>query len=86
MKRFLLYTDGACTNNAMASKLRCPTGWGVVVLALEKGNEELIAELFGQVELNDDSEYFLGAEIGHGASFPPSFPPSMLHIFSFLLP
>jgi ribonuclease HI len=62
MQRLLLYTDGACTNNAMASKQICPTGWGVVVL-LEK-TEEVIAELFGQVELDPASKYYLGAEIG----------------------
>ena len=68
MRRLSLYTDGACSNNAMASKQLCPTGWGVVVLSLEKkGNEEqeeVMAELFGPVELNHESKYYLGAELG----------------------
>jgi ribonuclease HI len=63
----LLFTDGGCTNNTAVASTVHPAGWGVV--ALEKrltpsgGKELLRAELFGPVELDRLSPWFLGAEV-----------------------
>jgi hypothetical protein len=46
----------------MASKRVCPTGWAVVILS--SINLNLIEELYGNVELNPQSQFYLDAELG----------------------
>jgi len=64
----LLYTDGGCTGNTDVATAVQPAGWGVVVLEKaggSRGGEYLrrVTELYGPVELNPSSPWFLGAEV-----------------------
>jgi len=57
-----IYTDGACKgNNNVRSKV-APAGWGVVVY--QHSDNSVVQELFGPVDLNPASPYFLHAEVG----------------------
>jgi hypothetical protein len=53
---YVLFTDGGSNDN------REETGWGVVVLR-KRANQhpEVVAELFGRVDTDYDSEYHIGA-------------------------
>lgn len=55
-----VYTDGSCLDNCNVKNKICSTGWSVVIISLNK----ILIELYGQVELNKLSLYYLGAEIG----------------------
>ena len=53
---YVLFTDGGSNTN------RYETGWGVTVLKKRAaGHPEVVAELFGQVITDWDSEYYVGA-------------------------
>ena len=53
---YCLFTDGGSNTN------RYETGWGVTVLRKRAaGHPEVVAELFGQVITDWDSEYYVGA-------------------------
>ncbi|KAJ8598626.1 hypothetical protein CTAYLR_003052 [Chrysophaeum taylorii] len=55
-----IFTDGGCIGNRnVKDNPTQPAGWGVVVTR----GEETVDELFGPVELDPRSEYFLGAEV-----------------------
>jgi len=59
--RYAVYTDGGCRGNRNVSTNRTqPAGWGAVVR--DRGGAT-IAELYGPVELEKTSPYFLGAEV-----------------------
>ena len=57
---YVLYTDGGCHGNQnVASNRTQPSGWGVVV----QENNATVAELYGPVDVDEGSPYFLGAEV-----------------------
>ena len=60
----LMYTDGGCDGNTNVAKVTHPAGWGVVALEkLADGELTKRAELFGPVEMQPKSPWFLGAEV-----------------------
>ncbi|KAK3257894.1 hypothetical protein CYMTET_33034, partial [Cymbomonas tetramitiformis] len=64
----ICYTDGSCKANRDVARTNPPAGWGLVVLRGAEGSEdaraELLGELWGPVEKDRASPYFLGAEVG----------------------
>ena len=60
INHLLMYTDGSCLDNKNVKNKECKTGWSVVIITLDS----VLIELYGVVELNNHSKYFLGAEIG----------------------
>ena len=62
----LLYTDGGCDGNMnVATNRNQPAGWGVVALQIidEPPRVKVVVELWGPVELNSSSTFYLGAEV-----------------------
>lgn len=57
-----IYTDGACKGNNFVHSKVCPAGFGVAVYVHASGAS--MCELFGPVELDAQSPFFLGAEVG----------------------
>ena len=53
---FVLFTDGGSNTN------RNETGWGVTVLRKRaRGHPEVVAELYGPVDTDSESDYYVGA-------------------------
>mmetsp|Transcript_16203 Transcript_16203/g.35140 ORF Transcript_16203/g.35140 Transcript_16203/m.35140 type:complete len:286 (-) Transcript_16203:251-1108(-) len=63
-----IFTDGACAGNQNVAVAKCPAGWGAVVVDGCLGRPPLggvaLAELYGPVELDAASPFYLGAEVG----------------------
>ena len=63
-----IFTDGACQGNRNVALQANPAGWGAVVVEGCLGAPPVggvaVAELYGPVELNPSSSFFLGAEVG----------------------
>jgi ribonuclease HI len=63
----IMYTDGSCKGNVNVAVTKPPAGWGVVVLKNGDGgvdaSAELVAELYGKVEVNVTSSAYMGAEV-----------------------
>lgn len=62
-----IYVDGSCLENQNVSK-STPAAWAVVIVigdsGLGKGTGEIHEEFFGKVVTDEDSENYLGAEVG----------------------
>ena len=62
-----LYVDGSCLDNQNVNS-ETPAAWGLAIVTgdngLGKGSGEVLEELWGFVVCNQDSEDFLGAEVG----------------------
>ena len=52
---YVIFTDGGSNEN------REETGWGAVVLRKTRSHPEVVAELYGRVEMDSSSEYYIGA-------------------------
>jgi len=63
-----VFTDGACAGNQNVATSKCPAGWGAIVvegcLGLPPSGGAALAELFGPVDLDTSSPFYLGAEVG----------------------
>ena len=57
-----IYTDGACKDNQNVREKVCKAGWGVAIYRHE--DDELIEQLYGPVELNPKSSFYMNAEVG----------------------
>lgn len=57
-----IYTDGACKGNQNVHLKKCPAGFGVVVYLHAGG--EAIEELYGPVDLDPASPFYMHAEVG----------------------
>lgn len=62
-----IYVDGSCEENRNVTP-ETPAGWGFCVIegdnGLGRGHGNLIHEESGKVITEEDSEFFLGAEVG----------------------
>lgn len=57
-----IYTDGACKGNSNVHSCVCPAGFGVVIYRHE--DNSVVDEIFGPVELDDRSPFFMHATVG----------------------
>jgi len=57
-----IYVDGACHNNTNVRVNARPAGWGVAIY--RHSDDSLLHDLFGPVELEADSVYYMNAEMG----------------------
>jgi hypothetical protein len=62
----IMYTDGCCLGNNFVYENLCPAGWGVVIVQNDQtGTLRISNELYGDVILDKDSPYYLGAIVGN---------------------
>ena len=63
----IIYTDGSCVGNYNVKEKVHPAGWGIVVITGGDGRRDasavLVDERHGPVELNPQSEQYLGATV-----------------------
>lgn len=58
---YTIYTDGSCLDNRNVKNKTAPSGWGALVLSKDGTQVE---ELYGPVELDRNSRYYLRAHVG----------------------
>ena len=58
---YTIYTDGSCLDNRNVKDKTAPSGWGALVLSKDGTQVE---ELYGPVELDRNSRYYLRAHVG----------------------